>query len=41
LTIGMRAILFTGIVDRGSDRTRANAVCRNFRDIPAIVRRLR
>jgi HAD superfamily hydrolase (TIGR01549 family) len=41
LTIGMRAILFTGIVDRGSDRTRAHAVCRNFRDIPAIVRRLR
>jgi putative hydrolase of the HAD superfamily len=41
LTIGMRAILFTGIVDRGSSKTRANAVCRNFRDIPAIVRRLR
>jgi putative hydrolase of the HAD superfamily len=41
LTIGMRAILFTGIVDRGSSKTRATAVCRNFRDIPAIVRRLR
>jgi putative hydrolase of the HAD superfamily len=41
LTIGMRAILFTGIVDRGSTKTRANAICRNFRDLPAIVRRLR
>lgn len=41
LTVGMRAILFTGIVDRGSGKTRAHAVCRNFRDIPAIVRRLR
>ena len=41
LTIGMRSILFTGIIDRGSGKTRANAVCRNFRDLPAIVRRLR
>jgi putative hydrolase of the HAD superfamily len=41
LTIGMRSILFTGIVDRGSSKTRATAVCRNFRDIPTIVRRMR
>lgn len=41
LTIGMHSILFTGIVDRGSSRTRAHAVCRNFRDIPALVRRIR
>jgi putative hydrolase of the HAD superfamily len=41
LTIGMQAILFTGIVDRGSAKTRATAVCRNFRDLPALVRRLR
>jgi putative hydrolase of the HAD superfamily len=41
LTVGMRAILFTGIIDRGSAKTRATAVCRNFRDIPAIVHRLR
>ena len=41
LTIGMHSILFTGIIDRGSAKTRAHAVCRNFRDIPAIVRRLR
>ena len=40
LAIGMRAILFTGIVDRGSDRTRAHAVCRNYRDLPNIVRRI-
>ena len=41
LSVGMRAILFTGIVDRGAGRSRAHAVCRNFRDLPAIIRRLR
>jgi putative hydrolase of the HAD superfamily len=41
LLVGMRAVLFTGIVDRGSERTRAHAVCKNFRDLPAILRRLR
>src|SRR5690606_175735 len=41
VSIGMRSILFTGIVDRGSAGTRAHAVCRNFRDLPALVRRLR
>lgn len=41
LTIGMRAILFTGIIDRGGGKSRANAVCRNFRDLPTIVRRMR
>jgi HAD superfamily hydrolase (TIGR01549 family) len=41
LAIGMRAILYTGIVDRREGRTRANAVCQNMRDLPAIVRRLR
>ncbi len=41
LSVGMSAILYTGIVDRGSTRTRAHAVCRHFRDLPALVRRLR
>ncbi len=41
LSVGMSAILYTGIVDRGSARTRAHAVCRHFRDLPALVRRLR
>ncbi len=38
---GLRAILFTGIVDRGSTRTRADAICRAYADLPALVRRLR
>ncbi len=41
LAVGMRAILFTGIVDRSGGKSRAHAVCRNFRDLPAIIRRLR
>jgi HAD superfamily hydrolase (TIGR01549 family) len=40
LSIGMRSILYTGVKDRGSSRTRATAVCRNFRDLPAILRRM-
>ncbi len=40
LQIGMKAILFTGIVDRGSQQTRAHAVCRKFTDLPRIVSRL-
>lgn len=40
LSIGMRSILYTGLRDRGSDRTRAQAVCGDFRNLPAMVRRL-
>jgi putative hydrolase of the HAD superfamily len=41
LSIGMRAILYTGIKDRGSRQTRASAVCCCYRELPHIVRRLR
>jgi putative hydrolase of the HAD superfamily len=41
LAVGMRSILFTGVVDRGSERTRAQAVCRHFIDLPTIVRQIR
>lgn len=41
LAIGMRSVLYTGIVDRTNGRTRATAICRNMRDLPEIVRRLR
>jgi putative hydrolase of the HAD superfamily len=41
LSIGMQAVLFTGIVDRGSHASRASAVCRDYRQLPAILRRLR
>lgn len=37
---GMRAILFTGIKDRGATRTQADAVCHSYRDLPEVVRRL-
>ncbi len=40
LSVGAKAILYTGIIDRGSDRTRAHAVCRHFAELPDIVRRL-
>jgi len=38
--IGMKAILFTGIKDRGSEKSRANAICRTYADLPDIIRRL-
>ena len=34
---GCRAVLFTGVVDRDSSHTRADAVCRDFTDLPAII----
>ena len=37
LAAGMKAILFAGVVDRGSSSTRAHAVCRHFADLPGIV----
>ncbi len=40
-SFGMKTILFTGLVDRGSKRTQAHAICRNFTDLPQIVRRVR
>jgi HAD superfamily hydrolase (TIGR01549 family) len=40
LSIGMHSILYIGMKDRGSQRTRAQAVCRDFRDLPAIIRRI-
>jgi len=39
--VGMRAVLYTGIVDRGAQRTQADAVCRHFSDLPETIRRLR
>jgi HAD superfamily hydrolase (TIGR01549 family) len=41
LAVGMRAVLYTGVIDRGSEKTRAMAVCRHFQDLPDIVRRMR
>ena len=41
LAVGMRSILFTGVVDRGSERTRASAICRHFADLPTVVRQVR
>jgi putative hydrolase of the HAD superfamily len=40
ISVGMRSILYTGVVDRGSDRTRASALCRHFSELPDLVRRV-
>ncbi len=34
---GARAVLFTGAVDRSRGPSRADAVCRDFADLPAIL----
>ncbi len=40
LAVGMKSILYTGIRDRGSDYTKANAVCRSYAELPMIIDRL-
>jgi putative hydrolase of the HAD superfamily len=41
LAIGMKAILYIGVVDRrNGGPTRANAVCRHFVELPDIIREL-
>jgi putative hydrolase of the HAD superfamily len=40
LTLGMTAILYTGAIDRGSAQTKAHAVCKDFAELPSIVRNL-
>lgn len=37
LGCGATGILYTGAVDRGSDSTRAHAVCRDHADLPGII----
>ncbi len=37
--LGMRSILFTGIVDRDSAHTRANALCHDYVELPALLAR--
>ena len=38
--VGARAILCTVVKDRGSEKTKADAVCRDFADLPAILKEL-
>lgn len=40
LAVGAKSILFTGLIDRGSANTRANAVCRDFAQLPNVIRQL-
>jgi putative hydrolase of the HAD superfamily len=37
LALGMKAILYTGAIDRGSANTQATAICRHYTDLPAIL----
>ena len=38
--VGARSILCTVVKDRGSQSTKADAICSNFRDLPAILEEL-
>lgn len=40
LAAGMRAILYTGVIDRNSANTQANAICRHFSELPGIIEAL-
>ena len=38
--LGMKAVLFVGVADRGREGTRADAVCERIEDLPEIIARL-
>lgn len=38
--VGARAILCTAVKDRGGENTKADAICSNFLDLPAILEKL-
>lgn len=40
LAMGMKSILFTGVIDRDSKNTRANALCREFVTLPDVIQEL-
>ncbi len=40
LKIGMKAILYTWVVDRGSEKSQASAVCTHYRELPDILKKL-
>ncbi|MCP4361355.1 MAG: HAD-IA family hydrolase, partial [Chloroflexi bacterium] len=40
LAMGMSAILYTGVIDRDSSQTQATAVCRNYNELPNIIKDL-
>ena len=40
LAMGMQAILYTGLINRGSQNSLASAVCRDYAELPAIIRGL-
>ena len=40
LAVGMAAILYTGVIDRGSAETRATAICRHYVELPAIIKQI-
>ncbi|MBI5082977.1 MAG: HAD family hydrolase [Acidobacteria bacterium] len=38
--VGARAVLYTAVIDRDSANTRADAVCRNYHQLPSIIESL-
>ncbi len=40
LAMRMKCVLFTGVLDRGSAKTHANAICREFVQLPDVIQEL-
>ena len=38
--VGMKSILYTGVIDRGTIDTKASARCEHYADLPAIIKTL-
>ncbi len=40
LTVGMAAILYVGVIDRDSDKTAATAICRDYAELPNLIKQI-
>jgi putative hydrolase of the HAD superfamily len=38
LAVGMRAVLYTGVIDRDSPNSQASAICHDYADLPRIIK---
>ncbi len=38
LALGMKSLLYTGVIDRGSENSQATAICQDYAELPRIIK---